>query len=380
MELPCRLFILGPPATGKSTLGASLTAGLLSGYRYLDLDSLLRMRFSHELHAGELGDEVINAAAAALLETASTAPAVIELPHHDYIVLLQVGALKMTTSDCVIILTSKYSELVTREMRRDSKVPHYYIARCLGAASALCEYLAHADQTPWVAIDSSLLSADQVLRLATDFLRRQLSPSLKKISVAPMPERPDLGGSLIGAVEWDWDLVRLLSSRHHIRTVLDVGCGAGLTLDYWKAQNVECWGIDGNLRILDGPCQTKERLLVADFTKQWLEWPLQADLVWCVEVLEHVPERYEHNVIRTISHNAGRLAFVTAAAAGQPGYHHVNCKPQEYWIEALEAQGLQYLPETPLLLATLSDSGPFGKNYIKRNGMIFERRGHESHR
>ena len=41
----------------------------------------------------------------------------------------------------------------------------------------------------------------------------------------------------------------------------------------------------------------------------------------------------------------GRFLAMTFAGPGQPGHHHVNCRPAEYWIRMMYSQGFDYLPE-----------------------------------
>ena len=36
---------------------------------------------------------------------------------------------------------------------------------------------------------------------------------------------------------------------------------------------------------------------------------------------------------------------MTYAEPGQPGYHHVNCQPQQYWVNKVEALGYKFNAE-----------------------------------
>lgn len=189
----------------------------------------------------------------------------------------------------------------------------------------------------------------------------------------PDPARPYLGGHLIDSAEWDKGLVQKIVSVHEVKSALDVGCGSGVTIDAFEQLGVSCWGLEGNKAVLDGTCRNTQRLLLCDFTKQWVQWPVPVDLVWCVEVLEHIPAKFQSNVVRTIESNTGKVAFVTAAQPGQPGYHHVNCRPRGHWTEIFEQAGLRRWPEGDQLLEQLPDHSEFGPNYLKANGMFFIR-------
>jgi SAM-dependent methyltransferase len=262
--------------------------------------------------------------------------------------------------------------LCRRNALRSYQVPEDYIARCVGGAVAFATWLDRQSDIRWLQCDTSVLSVSQLHGIITGILRQSGSSTLSRLALAPVADQPYVGGHLIDAIEWDEHLVVLLQAMFGVTSALDVGCGLGLSVELFGQLGIAAWGIDGNRHMLDGRAVYRERLLVVDFTKQWVEWPSKVDLVWCVEVLEHVPEQFEDHVLQTIARNAKRLAFVSAAPPGQPGYCHVNCKPREYWIHRLEALGLRYSSHSEFLLSQLSDVGPLGPNFLKRNGMLFE--------
>src|SRR5207253_2157392 len=148
------------------------------------------------------------------------------------------------------------------------------------------------------------IKPEHVCQCVIDFLRRNASSTLEQLLITPAPDRAYLGGHFRAGVEWDDALIRLLMERAAIRTALDVGCGNGESLQNFAALGICAWGLEGYPN-LDG---VGHRVFQVDFTKQWIQWPTRPDLVWCIEVLEHVPSVYEHNVIRTIAANTGTLA------------------------------------------------------------------------
>jgi SAM-dependent methyltransferase len=291
-----------------------------------------------------------------------------ELPHHDYIKLYSSGVLRLEQFDCIIVLSTDFRLLIERDKARAYHIPFNYIARCQGSIESLCCLLQHLN-VPWLRFDTHAVRPEHICQCVLDFLRRETSSSLQQLLIAPSPGRAYLGGNFRTGVEWDHTLLRLLMERVAIRTALDVGCGNGESLRKFADLGISAWGLEGYADHLD---IVGHRLFQVDFTKQWIQWPTKVDLVWCIEVLEHVPSIYEDNVIRTIARNTGSIAFVTAAPPGQRGYHHVNCQPQPYWIERFQDAGLRYVPDTPNLLSSLSEGGPFGMNVFKSNGMLFE--------
>ena len=61
------------------------------------------------------------------------------------------------------------------------------------------------------------------------------------------------------------------------------------------------------------------------------------DLVYCVEVAEHIEEQYLDNLLETLAN--APVIVMTHAVPGQPGHHHVNTQPKNYWVEKLDGMG-----------------------------------------
>lgn len=184
---------------------------------------------------------------------------------------------------------------------------------------------------------------------------------------------------------WDW-----LVEHFKVSSMLDIGCGTGLTQKYFEMYHpeVETMGLEGSQKVIDyhllkdkvvkhdlytGPCCMWHPL---DFYKMY-------DLVWSCELAEHVEQEFVGNVIQTVVLNCNKVVAFCAAPPGCGGYHHVNCQPKEYWIEKFEQAGLKYQPEltqTALDLCGGKDNlkGWPNKhrcdhNYFRRSGIILTR-------
>lgn len=118
-----------------------------------------------------------------------------------------------------------------------------------------------------------------------------------------------------------------------VRSVLDVGCGAGHTVKFFRDLGCRVVGVDGVEQ--DDP-----DIIQWDFTKGPLMTGDEFDLAWSCEFVEHVPEDDVPNFLETFK--CAKLVLLTHSEPGQPGYHHVNCQPSGYWIEQFEGIGFEF--------------------------------------
>jgi len=149
-----------------------------------------------------------------------------------------------------------------------------------------------------------------------------------------MPQKDYLGGHF-NITNNDKSALLYLVEKFKIKTLLDVGCGPmGVVQDALDI-GLDAYGVDGDVDILYMENIPTNRLSIHDFTVSPWKSPKKFDGIWSVEVAEHINEEFVLNYLYTISDNLennGVLLF-THAVPGQGGYHHVNCKPSEYWIQ-----------------------------------------------
>ena len=160
---------------------------------------------------------------------------------------------------------------------------------------------------------------------------------------------------------WAWFVDEL-----HVNSVLDVGCGDGAALRWWGSEVAVAEGVDG----VD---QGGYPIFVCDYTTGTFESGRQYDLVWSCEFVEHVEERFVDNFLRTFK--AGKYVAMTHAVPGQPGWHHVNCQPSDYWVEKLDGIGYELLDGTTAIARAVAAKDDAANNYFKQTGLVFGRRG-----
>jgi hypothetical protein len=151
--------------------------------------------------------------------------------------------------------------------------------------------------------------------------------------------------------EWtrEWVERAFLTACVHLGipgTLTDMGCGAGYAVEMAASLDVLAHGYD---IACENTLYTTPRDLTVAFE------PLRSELVLSWEVGEHLPpeaaETYVDNVVRAMAdggslnptfRDPGSWLVFTAAPPGQEGEGHVNCQPQEFWRELIEARGPIY--------------------------------------
>jgi len=180
-----------------------------------------------------------------------------------------------------------------------------------------------------------------------------------------------LGGYVVGGDPatyypglWDW-----LVDTLEVRSVIDVGCGEGHALRYFRDRGCRVVGIDGIE-------QDDDDIYTLDYTETVLTPPPpweQAtwDLAWSCEFVEHVEERYVPNFLATFA--CARYVLMTHGEPGQPGWHHVNNQPADYWKGALAAIGYQYDHALTGQARGFASTNTDPHNHFRRSGLAFRR-------
>jgi len=147
-----------------------------------------------------------------------------------------------------------------------------------------------------------------------------------------------------------------------VKTIVDIGCGNGAYTKVLNNCGFKASGYDGNpntRRITNNSCD------VMDFSK-----PANVgvyDAVLCLEVGEHIPERYEKIFIDNITKATRKYIVMSWAVIGQGGKGHVNCRDNKYIISAIERRNFVYLQEPSLFLRKSC-----GISWFKNTLMVFK--------
>lgn len=184
-----------------------------------------------------------------------------------------------------------------------------------------------------------------------------------------MDKLPDHLGGHNNVTHTDRGTLAFLKEQYGIKSFVDIGCGVGEMVQVASDRGLISIGIDGDwivernsfldIRIHDyttGPYKLQE-----NWKQQ--EYPI---LAWCVEFLEHVEEKYMDNYFATMLDCD--YVVCTHAVPGQDGHHHVNCKPQDYWIEEFTKRGFTWYDITSRKIREIST---MRKPFMQHTGLFF---------
>jgi len=163
------------------------------------------------------------------------------------------------------------------------------------------------------------------------------------------PAKPHLGGNIKDGDEmtyfpelWERLLSDFMPTGPTIKpySICDIGCGEGHLIKYFHDKyRIDVTGIDGlpeNKANADPSIRGK--IIIHDYTSGW--GPLvPVDMNISCEFVEHVEEQYAGNYLLQFCNC--NVLVMTHALPRQPGHHHVNCKPDSYWIALMNAFGFE---------------------------------------
>ncbi len=148
-------------------------------------------------------------------------------------------------------------------------------------------------------------------------------------------------------------------------TVLDVGCGPGTYVRALREMGVDAMGIDTDKRVVG-----QEHLL----QQSLFDTKLQAELVLCLEVAEHIDKDRADDVVNSIVDTVepGGMLIWSAAHPGQGGTGHINCQPKAYWDFRFKEAGLERDENMEAKLLDYIKSG-YHMGWFLQNAMLYKK-------
>lgn len=161
-----------------------------------------------------------------------------------------------------------------------------------------------------------------------------------------------------------------------IKSILDIGCGEGHSLEYFNSKGIQAIGLEGCEEPINNS-KVKNLIIKHDFTTgpYLFNNKESFDAIWCCEFLEHVDAQYEKNIFDTIYFSQAKYLFITHAVPGQGGYNHVNLQNASYWINKLAPYRYKLRAKSTRICKSLCFFEPINPitNHFYNNGLVFVR-------
>lgn len=150
-----------------------------------------------------------------------------------------------------------------------------------------------------------------------------------------------------------------------IKSMIDIGCGPGGMVELARSKGIDTIGIDGDFVVK----RNISDVIINDYQKTAYVPDRLFDLGWSVEFVEHIEEQYIRNFIATM--DKCKYIVMTHAVPNQPGWHHVNCQPTEYWIHVMNAFGFTVDVEHT---NNIRKASTMGERFIRHQGLFLVNR------
>lgn len=171
---------------------------------------------------------------------------------------------------------------------------------------------------------------------------------------------------------WHWQNLfldvapfRYITEKYRPESAFDVGCGNGLYLRMLQDAGISSiFGVDGidpSATVLD----------TAEYAKVDLQLPYSVgksfDVVFCLEVVEHISPETTDILLDTIASHAKGLIVFSMAEPGQPGNGHINCRAIPDVLDLWKKRGW-----TPDLVETLGVRALSTMSWFRRNILVLK--------
>ena len=134
----------------------------------------------------------------------------------------------------------------------------------------------------------------------------------------------------------------ILTALPGIYTAVDLGCGSGIYVRALNDSGVKCFGIDYGIDKMQLMAISLSDIYHKDLTKLvhlQSAYPIaDPDLVFCIEVAEHIKKEREANFFDSVVWMANKwIVFTGSDKPHSPG--HINPQSNEYWRERITERG-----------------------------------------
>ena len=185
---------------------------------------------------------------------------------------------------------------------------------------------------------------------------------MKKRKINDYPDKdPHLGGHGF-KTHLDKGILDFFKINFSCKSLLDIGCGPGGMVRLARDLGYQADGIDGDYSL-----KRDIDVILHDYTIGPYKPHKNYDLGYSCEFVEHVDQKYVSNFME--SFKQCKHIVITYAPLGTPGYHHVNCNTEEYWISTFTKFNFIYEKE---ITKTVRSNSTMERDFIRTYGLYFK--------
>lgn len=153
------------------------------------------------------------------------------------------------------------------------------------------------------------------------------------------------------------------------RSYLDIGCGTGAMVGALRRLGVDGHGLD-----LLVPDDSLAYMRQIDCSEHF-DLGRGFDLVTCIEVAEHIPEKSVGTFIENIARHVGDpgVLILSAAGPGQGGENHQFLQPGYWWRTKFHNLGLSYREDYTSRIRLVWTTIQMPMMWLAANVQVFER-------
>lgn len=177
-------------------------------------------------------------------------------------------------------------------------------------------------------------------------------------------KRPEYAGGSANMTHVDMGTLRWLDSLG-CKSLLDVGCSTGGQVANALELGWGAFGIEVDDRVIS---EEVPNCALIDLAQNPVIFHEPFDVVWSVEVAEHIPEEFADKFVDTLVGNCGRYVIMTASNVVV--HYHVNPQELDYWIEKMVNAGMK---ESSELKEGVLAHSTMQREFLRVNGLFFEK-------
>jgi shikimate kinase len=167
------ILIIGPPASGKSSLLSSI-GKFLPCYTYHKIDDYVdQICISKDIKTYPIPVTIINDASKKILQFSKFEKQLIEISHHNYMKLIDEHSLILSDFSKIVLLCASIETLLIRNANRTKTIPEYYVKRCHESCVQIKSYLINTYSNKSLILNTECTDSAVILEKVAKYLKNE---------------------------------------------------------------------------------------------------------------------------------------------------------------------------------------------------------------